>query len=75
MEGVLDFFVVSKKILSAHMDYKGQHTNSTNKNIRSFDHMSRVIVNSGIKIGDRNDDYFTKITDLYNYLLMIIFVR
>ena len=34
--------------------------------------MRKMVVNLGSKKGDRNDDYYSKITDLKNYLLMII---
>ena len=39
--GDIAFFVLDSKILLSHMDQIGQHINSTNKNIHSYDQMRR----------------------------------
>ena len=73
MAGVVDFFILNSKILSTHLDQISHHINSTNHNIYSYDQISKIIINLGKKKGDNNDKSSPKLTDLQNYLSMIIF--
>ena len=54
------------------MDQISQQIIFTNNKIQSYDRMFKIIVNLGIKKGDNNDNYYSKISCKFNSLLMCI---
>ena len=60
------------------MDQISQHKNTTNKKMYYYDRMSKMIVNLGIKKGNRNTDSSAKSTDniiIYSWALLTILKR
>ena len=55
------------------MDQIGEHINSSNRKIYSYDQMSKMIFNSGSNKVKIKDNFFPQLTHLQNSLLMSIF--
>ena len=66
MEGVIAFLVLNDKILSPHMKQLSEHIDITYQNINSFGQTSKIIVDLSHNKGVRNEDSYSKLTDIQN---------